>query len=62
MDMNKSSIALIVALCLGAGAGGAFLASRGDRSPAGLDQAALPDPGAAMEQSEAVVTGESQSV
>ena len=53
MDMNKSSIALLVALCLGAGAGGAYLASR-DAAPS-AEQAAAADP-LPVEQSEGVVS------
>jgi hypothetical protein len=55
MDMNKTSVALLAVLCLGAGAGGAYLASRGE-APASVEESLQPpDLGATVEQSEAVV-------
>src|SRR5437868_6145213 len=59
MEITKGSAAIIVALCLGGGAGGAYLASRGGntastaQAPAAL---ASQDAGQAVEQSEAVVS------
>jgi hypothetical protein len=55
MDMNKSSIGILVALCLGAGAGGAYLASRGG-SPAPVSELTTQADPAAVEQSEAIVS------
>jgi len=62
MEISKAAVGVVAGLCLAVGAGGAYIATRGDDAPAALaasETATIsPDPvqGAAVEQSEAVVT------
>jgi hypothetical protein len=57
MEMNKAAVAVILTLCAGAGAGGAYLASRGagDETRARLADVDSGGSAAAVEQSEALV-------
>ena len=58
MEINKAAVALVVALCAGAGAGGAFLVSRGSSDGSDASEAAVvsSDLGVAtVDQSEAVI-------
>jgi hypothetical protein len=60
MEISKTTVGVLAALCIAAGAGGAYLASRSEPAPAAAGTegpAVSPDPLAStVEQSEAIVT------
>jgi hypothetical protein len=57
MEISKATVGILVAACVTAGAGGAFLATRGEEPVATRELAVSADPVAgAVDQSEAVVT------
>ncbi len=60
MEISKAAVGVLAAVCIGAGAGGAYLASRPDAAvPAALQEPAAPVAEAApVEQSEAIVGDE----
>lgn len=64
MEISKAAVGVVAALCIVAGAGGAYLATRSEPAPAAAGTAApavSPDPLAStVEQSEAIVTDETE--
>lgn len=57
MEISKAAVGVLAAVCIGAGAGGAYLASRPDAAPVGGEELARAssEEAAAVDQSEAVV-------
>jgi type IV secretory pathway VirB10-like protein len=56
MEISRGALGIVAAVCVAAGAGGAYLASRTDPEPTAHALTAPADPSPAVEQSEAVVT------
>ncbi len=56
MDINRTTIGIVAVISLAAGAAGALITTRAGRTEAASEQPALPAPGAAVEESEGIVT------